>query len=104
MREELSFQEGKLLEHHETELCSPSHRFGPTVRIDENGSDVKVGGVEGDFPCLQRALGINIVSARSNLRRTKQAFGISLSVPCRPMTRPDVWGLVFSGSISETSS
>jgi hypothetical protein len=23
----------RLLEHHETELCSPSHRFGPTIRI-----------------------------------------------------------------------
>ena len=33
-------QEGKHLEHHETELCSPGHRFGPTVRIElgENGS------------------------------------------------------------------
>jgi hypothetical protein len=43
-------QEGKLLEHHETELCSPSHRFGPTVHIElgENGSDVKLSGVEGD--------------------------------------------------------
>src|SRR2546430_9846372 len=43
-------QERKLLEHHETELCSPSHRFGPTVRIElgENGSDVKLSGVEGD--------------------------------------------------------
>ena len=44
MREKLSLQERKLLEHHETELCSPSHRFGPTVRIElgENGSDVKL--------------------------------------------------------------
>ena len=43
-------QEGKLLEHHETELCSPSHRFGPTVRIElgEDGGDVKLGGVKGD--------------------------------------------------------
>jgi hypothetical protein len=50
MREKLSLQERKLLEHHETELCSPSHRFGPTVRIElgENGGDVKLGGVEGD--------------------------------------------------------
>ena len=42
-------QERKLLEHHETELCSPSHRFGPTVRIElgENGGDVKLDGVEG---------------------------------------------------------
>ena len=39
-----------LLEHHETELRSPSHCFGPTVRIElgENSSDVKLGGVEGD--------------------------------------------------------
>ena len=50
MREKLSLHERKLLEHHETELCSPSHRFGPTVRIElgENGSDVKLSGVEGD--------------------------------------------------------
>jgi hypothetical protein len=43
-------RERKLLEHHETELCSPSHRFGPTIRIElgENGGDVKLGGVEGD--------------------------------------------------------
>ncbi len=29
------------LEHHETELRSPSHRLGPTVRIElrENGGD-----------------------------------------------------------------
>jgi hypothetical protein len=49
VREKLSLQE-KLLEHHETELCSPSHRFGPTVRIElsENGGDVKLSGVEGD--------------------------------------------------------
>jgi hypothetical protein len=43
-------RERKLLEHHETELCSPSHRFGPTIRIElgENGGDVKLGGVKGD--------------------------------------------------------
>src|SRR5258708_38993575 len=50
MREKLSLQERKLLEHHETELCSPSHRFGPTVRmgLGENGGDGKLSGVEGD--------------------------------------------------------
>jgi hypothetical protein len=48
--EKLSLQERKLLEHHETELRSPSHRFGPTVRIKlgKNGGDVKLSGVEGD--------------------------------------------------------
>src|SRR5437016_9034282 len=39
-------RERKLLEHHETELCSPSHCFGPTIRIElgENGGDMKLGG------------------------------------------------------------
>src|SRR5260370_19114058 len=48
MREKLSLQERKLLEHHETELCSPSHRFGPTIRIElgENGGDMKLSGVD----------------------------------------------------------
>jgi len=49
-----------LLEHHETELCSPSHCFGSTVRIElgENGGDVKLGGVEGDSqPTCDRFVG-----------------------------------------------
>src|SRR2546423_11466181 len=63
----MSLQERKLLEHHETELCSPSHRFGPTVRIElgENGGDVKLGGVEGDAqPTCDRFVG-NAVRHRS---------------------------------------
>ena len=67
MREKLSLQERKLLEHHETELCSPSHRFGPTIRIElgENGGDVKLGGVEGDSqPTCDRFVG-NAVRHRS---------------------------------------
>jgi C-terminal processing protease CtpA/Prc len=37
-----ALRERKLLKHHETELCSSSHRFGPTVRTEfsENGGDV----------------------------------------------------------------
>ena len=49
MLEKLSLQK-KALEHDETKLCSLSHRFSPTVRIElsENGSNVKLSGVEGD--------------------------------------------------------
>ena len=60
-------RERKLLEHHETELCSPSHRFGPTVRIElgENGGNVKLSGVEGDSqPTCDRFVG-NAVRHRS---------------------------------------
>jgi hypothetical protein len=84
-REKLSLQERKLLEHHETELCSPSHRFGPTVRIKlgENGGDVKLSGVEGDSqPTCDGFVGDAVCHRELNLRAAAvRGFG---ALPDRP--------------------
>ena len=69
----------KALEHHETELCSPSHRFGPTVRIElgENGGDVKLSGVEGDSqPTCDRFIPLNYSSRECRIEVGQGSSGL----------------------------
>ena len=59
-------------------MCSPGHRFGPTIRIElgENGGDVKLGGVEGDSqPTCDRLIPLNYSSRECRMKLDKEVPG-----------------------------